>query len=95
MKNKFKFLNKIDDKVIADFLVIELNQTLAVILLHLEPNKVQNILSFLPQEIQEALSNEMKVIGRVHSPSIDVIAKFLKKKLSKINKNYVVCRRIE
>jgi len=74
-------LHDIDPKVMADFTRTEHPQTIALILVHLKPEKAAQILEHFSPEIQYEISKRMATLKSVPREFIEEIARTLEKEL--------------
>lgn len=74
-------LQDIDPKVMADFTRTEHPQTIALILVHLKPEKTAQVLEHFSPEIQYEISKRMATLKSVPREFIEEIAKTLEKEL--------------
>lgn len=74
-------LHDIDPKVMADFTRTEHPQTIALILVHLKPEKAAQVLEHFSPEIQYEISKRMATLKSVPREFIEEIAKTLEKEL--------------
>ncbi|MEN6373987.1 MAG: flagellar motor switch protein FliG [Smithella sp.] len=74
-------LHDIDPKVMADFTRTEHPQTIALILVHLKPEKAAQVLEYFNPEIQYEISKRMATLKSVPREFIEEIAKTLEKEL--------------
>jgi len=74
-------LHDIDPKVMADFTRTEHPQTIALILVHLKPEKAAQVLEHFSPEIQYEISKRMATLKSVPREFIEEIASTLEKEL--------------
>jgi flagellar motor switch protein FliG len=74
-------LHDIDPKVMADFTRTEHPQTIALILVHLKPEKAAQVLEHFSPEIQYEISKRMATLKSVPREFIEEVAKTLEKEL--------------
>ena len=74
-------MNDIDPKVMADFTRTEHPQTIALILVHLKPEKAAQVLEFFSPDIQYEISKRMATLKSVPREFIEEVARTLEKEL--------------
>ena len=74
-------MNDIDPKVMADFTQTEHPQTIALILVHLKPEKAAQVLEHFSPAIQYEISKRMATLKTVPREFIEEVAKILEKEL--------------
>lgn len=74
-------LHDIDPKVMAEFTRTEHPQTIALILVHLKPEKAAQVLEHFSPEIQYEISKRMATLKSVPREFIEEVAKTLEKEL--------------
>ncbi|PKN77097.1 MAG: flagellar motor switch protein FliG [Deltaproteobacteria bacterium HGW-Deltaproteobacteria-10] len=74
-------LQDVDPKVMADFTKTEHPQTIALILVHLKPEKTAQVLEYFSPEFQYEISKRMATLKSVPREFIDEVAKTLEKEL--------------
>jgi len=74
-------LQDIDPKIMADFIRTEHPQTIALILVHLKPEKAAQVLENFHPDIQYEISKRMATLKSVPKEFIEEIAKTLEKEL--------------
>jgi flagellar motor switch protein FliG len=74
-------LNEIDPKVMAEFTRSEHPQTIALIMVHLKPEKAAQILEYFSPAIQYEITKRMATLKSVPREFIEEVAKTLEKEL--------------
>ncbi len=74
-------LNEIDPKVMAEFTRTEHPQTIALIMVHLKPEKAAQVLEYFSPAIQYEITKRMATLKSVPREFIEEVAKTLEKEL--------------
>lgn len=77
----FKKLKKLDPKTVANFLINEHPQTIAIVLVHLEPDQAGQVLQFLPDRIRSEVLLRIALLDKVDPDIVQEISNALEEEL--------------
>ncbi|HIE33258.1 MAG TPA: flagellar motor switch protein FliG, partial [Thermodesulfobacteriaceae bacterium] len=77
----FKKLKKLDPKTVANFLTNEHPQTIAIVLVHLEPDQAGQVLQFLPDRIRSEVLLRIALLDKVDPDIVQEISNALEEEL--------------
>ena len=80
----FKKLKKLDPKTIANFLSNEHPQTIAIVLVHLDPDQAGQILEYLPERIRAEVLLRIALLDKVDPEIIEEISNALEEELRSV-----------
>jgi flagellar motor switch protein FliG len=80
----FKKLKKLDPKTIANFLASEHPQTIAIILVHLEPELSGQVLQLLPEKIRSEVLLRIALLDKVDPEIVKEISDALEEELKSV-----------
>lgn len=80
----FKKLKKLDPKTVANFLRNEHPQTIAIVLVHLEPDLAGQILQFLPEKIRSEVLLRIALLDKVDPEIVEEISNALEEELQAV-----------
>ena len=80
----FGFLSKIKPQQLADFIVNEHPQTIALILAHMDPGDAANVLSFFEDDFRAVIAMRMANLGDISPQIIKRVSTVLKSKLESL-----------
>ena len=77
----FKKLKKLDPKTVANFLINEHPQTIAIVPVHLEPDQAGQVLQFLPDRIRSEVLLRIALLDKVDPDIVQEISNALEEEL--------------
>ncbi|OAQ20708.1 flagellar motor switch protein FliG [Thermosulfurimonas dismutans] len=80
----FKKLKKLDPKTVANFLTNEHPQTIAIVLVHLEPDQAGQVLQFLPDRIRSEVLLRIALLDKVDPDIVQEISNALEEELQAV-----------
>ena len=80
----FKKLKKLDPKTVANFLRNEHPQTIAIVLVHLDPEQSGQILQFLPEKIRAEVLLRIALLDKVDPEIVQEISNALEEELQAV-----------
>ncbi|RUM87161.1 MAG: flagellar motor switch protein FliG [Thermodesulfatator sp.] len=80
----FKKLKRLDPKTVANFLRNEHPQTIAIVLLHLDPDLAGQILQFLPEKIRSEVLLRIALVDKVDPEIVEEISNALEEELQSV-----------
>ncbi len=80
----FSFLSKIKPQQLADFIVNEHPQTIALILAHMDPTDAANVLSFFEDDLRAEIAMRMANLGDISPQIIKRVSTVLENKLESL-----------
>ena len=83
-KHNFGFLQKVKPQQLADFIVNEHPQTIALILAHMDPSSAAETLGFFPDELRAEVLMRMSNLGDISPQVIKKVSAILETKLESL-----------
>ena len=80
----FGYLSQIKPQQLADFIINEHPQTIALILAHMEPNSAAETLSFFPDELRSEVTIRMANLGEISPSVVKRVSTVLENKLESL-----------
>ncbi len=80
----FKKLKKLDPKTVANFLRNEHPQTIAIVLVHLDPDQAGQILQYLPDKIRSEVLLRIALLDKVDPEIVEEISNALEEELQAV-----------
>jgi len=77
----FSYLSKVRPEQLADFIINEHPQTIALILVHMDPTNAAETLSFMPDDLKAEITLRMANLGDISPTIIKRVSAILEKKL--------------
>jgi flagellar motor switch protein FliG len=78
----FAYLNQVPDATLANLLLVEHPQTIAIALANLQPQKSANILKQLPQDKQKEVALRLARTNQIHPDAVANLANSLRRRLA-------------
>jgi flagellar motor switch protein FliG len=80
----FGYLSKIKPQQLADFIITEHPQTVALILAHMDPTNAAETISFFPHELRSEITIRMANLGEISPSIVKRVSAVLKDKLESL-----------